>query len=768
MYSPSAHAANAADWKAGRIIDDTVFFNNDAMSTSDIQNFLSAQVPVCDTWGQKTYSGQTRAAYSAARGYSTPFVCLKDYQENPTTHETNLTTAGSVSGGWSAAQIIKYAADTYGISPSALIVLLQKEQTLVTDDWPWPNQYRSATGYGCPDTAPCDAQYYGFYNQVMNAAAAFKRYATNPQSYRYKAYQNNDILYNPSSSCGSSSVYLENQATAGLYIYTPYQPNQAALSNLYGTGDSCSAYGNRNFWRMYIDWFGPTTGTFLIQSPASPAVYLTTGTTRYGIPSYDVLRAYGFDTIRVTPVTDSYMSSLADGGVLGTTFKKEGEDAVYLADNGYRFGFSSYQQCIDWGMPNCISAAKGLPLSIFNQIRSYGDIKSLMLNGSAIYLMKNGEKMPFLSYKALTEKGYTNDDIIPITSTLNSNQPISYSIIENNSFITFKGSPVIYAYNDSHFYPLTYEAFRSLSTDATPIMVDNDSKYVTSPPQQDATIGQIVSYSNGTTYLLTNNSKIDITATKNNWTQSVNVDGIKQIVDRKPTTAAASPSSPFRSVSGAIFKVNANKLQPFYSLYDYFSLGYTTPIAVGDEVPGLLTAGEPVIAPGAGSIYQVNTPGKEFALYALSADNTICQISSMGQLGEYGFLTSNVQRLNEPTGTIKPLSNLVTSNDGKVYLVMKGKKTYIDTDVLAERWGVNSPATSCSFTSQFVSKIQSSGQTFGRFIRDSSGVIYYGENKTKRPIYSYAKFLSLGGNSLNTIDVPSSFLESIPTGQPIL
>ena len=36
----------------------------------------------------------------------------------------------------------------------------------------------------------------------------------------------------------------------------PYRPNAAALANLYGTGDACSAYGNRNFWRYFNDWFG--------------------------------------------------------------------------------------------------------------------------------------------------------------------------------------------------------------------------------------------------------------------------------------------------------------------------------------------------------------------------------------------------------------------------------------------------------------------------------------------------------------------------------
>lgn len=70
------------------------------------------------------------------------------------------------------------------------------------------------------------------------------------------------MLYHPDSDrCGGASVTIASAATAALYYYTPYQPNAAALANLYGTGDSCSSYGNRNFWRMYSDWFG---------DPASP------------------------------------------------------------------------------------------------------------------------------------------------------------------------------------------------------------------------------------------------------------------------------------------------------------------------------------------------------------------------------------------------------------------------------------------------------------------------------------------------------------------
>jgi hypothetical protein len=265
-----ALAANGSDFSAGNIIDDATFWNKNAMSVQEIQSFLNSKVPSCDTWGQKSYNGQTRAQYGASIGSPTPFVCLKDYIENPSTKQNNLR-GESVTGGRSAAQLIYDVSQSTGVSPKVILVMLQKEQGLITDDWPFLKQYRSAMGYACPDTAPCDSQYYGFYNQILNGANIFNRYKNNPSSYRYKAGQNNQILWNPNADCGTSTVYLENQATAGLYIYTPYRPNQAALNNMYGTGDGCSAYGNRNFWRYYTDWFGSTHANIPSEITSCPA-----------------------------------------------------------------------------------------------------------------------------------------------------------------------------------------------------------------------------------------------------------------------------------------------------------------------------------------------------------------------------------------------------------------------------------------------------------------------------------------------------------------
>jgi len=193
---------------------------------------------------------------------------MKDYSQNtPSMAPASGLCEGINSGSRSAAQIIHDVAAACGINPQVLIVLLQKEQSLVTDDWPWKIQYNNATGFACPDTAPCDPNYAGFFYQVYYAARQFKVYKAYPNDYNYRAKRNNTIYWHPDlSRCGSSTVYIENQATAALYIYTPYRPNSAALKNLYGTGDSCSSYGNRNFWRMFNEWFGSSIQRYRISS----------------------------------------------------------------------------------------------------------------------------------------------------------------------------------------------------------------------------------------------------------------------------------------------------------------------------------------------------------------------------------------------------------------------------------------------------------------------------------------------------------------------
>lgn len=288
-------AANGSDFRAGRIIDDAVFYNQSAMSAESIQSFLQDRVPACDTQGSQPAwdfgrGDITRAQYAASVGWqSPPYTCLRDYRQNTPQMEaaSGLCEGIPAKAGRSGAEIIYDVAQACHINPQVLLVLLQKEQSLILDTWPLTRQYRNATGFACPDTAPCDPSYDGFFYQVYYAARQFQLYKIYPNSYNYVAGRTNNIYYNPDlSRCGSSQVYIENQATAALYIYTPYQPNAAALSNLYGTGDNCSAYGNRNFWRLFTDWFGSTLAPFtaLDSNYGGPRWMVTTQDVRKVIP----------------------------------------------------------------------------------------------------------------------------------------------------------------------------------------------------------------------------------------------------------------------------------------------------------------------------------------------------------------------------------------------------------------------------------------------------------------------------------------------------
>ncbi|MBT2503090.1 hypothetical protein [Curtobacterium sp. ISL-83] len=238
----TASAATAAAFDPGNIISDANFYDGSAMSGSDVQSFLNSVAPNC------------RAASGGP-------ACLKDFVQNMSGIAAVSGRCAAIAGGSkSAATMIAQVGAACGISQKVLLVLLQKEQAIVATNSPTSYMYLHATGFACPDTAPCDPKYFGFGQQVYAAALQFKRYQASPTSWAYQAGRNNSILYNPNSACGRKTVYIQNQATASLYIYTPYTPNAAAMANLYGSGDSCSAYGNRNFWRMYTDWFGSPTG----------------------------------------------------------------------------------------------------------------------------------------------------------------------------------------------------------------------------------------------------------------------------------------------------------------------------------------------------------------------------------------------------------------------------------------------------------------------------------------------------------------------------
>ncbi|QAY60623.1 hypothetical protein ET475_11920 [Microbacterium protaetiae] len=272
QVAPAAHAAELPGTiqDGGYIISDAEFFNAASMNEAQIQKFLDGKVSSCSAGATclKTFRGemasQPRDAYCAA-----------------------------VSGQADAtvARMVSRAAKACGINPKVILVMMQKEQGLVTATKPTSWNYEHAMGQDCPDETGCSTAAAGFWNQVYLGARQLQMYTKNPTVYDYQAGRYNVVQWAPSATCGSSAVYIKNQATANLYNYTPYRANVAALAAGWGSGDSCSAYGNRNFYNFYVTWFAPSAvpaGSVPAEVPACTVPVMADISTRYNTATVNV------------------------------------------------------------------------------------------------------------------------------------------------------------------------------------------------------------------------------------------------------------------------------------------------------------------------------------------------------------------------------------------------------------------------------------------------------------------------------------------------
>ena len=248
-YGNDAMAADAGRFNPGYIISDFQMSDYTSMSEGEIQNFLTSK----NSCGNTNYgyyqqlSANPNYRWHFENGH---FICLSEERFGNNDDEIGF------QYGESAAHIIWQAAQDFRINPKVILVLLQKETGLITDPIPNNGDYRKATGFGCPDTAACSSQYYGFKNQVRNAVALFRTVLDG--GWTNYPVGNNYVQYNPNAACGGSVINIQNRATSALYRYTPYQPNAGALAAGYGTAP-CGAYGNRNFYLYFEDWFGGVT-----------------------------------------------------------------------------------------------------------------------------------------------------------------------------------------------------------------------------------------------------------------------------------------------------------------------------------------------------------------------------------------------------------------------------------------------------------------------------------------------------------------------------
>lgn len=343
---------------AGNLIDDTVFFSKDTMTADQIQGFLNGKVSAC------------RSGYT----------CLRDFGMATSSRPADAMCRTPYTGrAWeSAAQIIYNVAQACGINPQVLLVTLQKEQGLVTHTWPSDWRYTMAMGQGCPDTAACDARYNGFFNQVYGAAWQFKRYSNPPGTSNYFTWyapgRTWNIQFHPNTGCGSSPVHVANQATANLYYYTPYQPNAAALRAGVGEGDSCSAYGNRNFYNYFTDWFGSTRAATitLAKSESSATVWIVSQDSRWALTDATEWNELNQVFGPTYSVAEAYLQARSDRGIGSNVVRDSATGAMAVIDDGKSWGLASCADVATWG-GSCANPVN-LTSSIYQRVPSGADV----------------------------------------------------------------------------------------------------------------------------------------------------------------------------------------------------------------------------------------------------------------------------------------------------------------------------------------------------------------------------------------------------------
>ncbi len=159
----------------------------------------------------------------------------------------------------SVADIIWRVATSYKLNPKYLMVLLQKEQSLVEDPTPAPKQFDWATGYGvcdsCSKDDPSIQDFKGFANQLEWAAKQHR------EKYLLQLLGRGTTV---AGHAPGKSVFIDglriipsNRATAMLYSYTPH------------------IQGNLNLWRIWQRWFSVSfpDGT-VVQSSDTGTIYL--------------------------------------------------------------------------------------------------------------------------------------------------------------------------------------------------------------------------------------------------------------------------------------------------------------------------------------------------------------------------------------------------------------------------------------------------------------------------------------------------------------
>jgi len=363
----------------------------------------------------------------------------------------------------SAADIIWLAANTYKINPKYLLVLLQKEQSLITDQDPSEHRLAWATGYAVCDSCKTDdpliQKFKGFGKQVDRAAWRNRYYIEHPNEFKWQVGETYDI--------DDVQVTIYNQGTANLYIYTPH------------------IHGNYNFWKIWNHWFSRTypdgsllklddePGIWLIKNgQRRPFLTKSAFTSRYDInkvitvsrndlaqfeigpalkfPQYsllqneneeiylivddfaklitsqEVFRTIGFNPEEIIEIENEELAAYEIGEDItmdsvyptGGLLQDKTTGGIYYVESGKKYPIWSREIMQANFSSMVVQTASPEELSEFNTYApvKFRDGELIMSNDSPrVYVVSQGKRLPIVSAEVFEEIGYKWENIITTT-----------------------------------------------------------------------------------------------------------------------------------------------------------------------------------------------------------------------------------------------------------------------------------------------------------------------------------------------------------------
>jgi hypothetical protein len=326
-------------------------------------------------------------------------------------------------------EIIYRVAVENHINPKFLLVLLQREQSLVEDPSPTQKQYDWALGYGVCDSCamndPAIAPYKGFANQLQNAA------------HRLKDFVNLGIGYQPGNQLVIDGIPVtpQNHATAALYSYTPH------------------LHGNNNFrdiWRRYFLMRYPD-GT-LLQARGEQGVYLIEYGRKRPFASKVALTSR-FDIKNILQVSPSDLANYEQGPTIAFpnySLLHAPDDATYLlVDDTIRpitpeafraIGYST-DELVDIDSTDLATYKIGEPLNPDHP--TIGD-ELIQTPKGGIYAIRDGVKYPIVATEILKDR-YAGQIARPATQEELDSLPTGDPLLfRNGTLIKARGTSTVY------------------------------------------------------------------------------------------------------------------------------------------------------------------------------------------------------------------------------------------------------------------------------------------------------------------------------------